>query len=192
MKMVPLALILSIAAAASAPACDQPVTFTSSQIEGRLSTLASGAVGPLEKVTAFRELACSDDDAVRLMAEEAALRAGGQALRASLLKSILFDREVLILQPYDDGSLTDEQRAFIEDNPVIRLPFTSKDNANSCIGTHGNDCRTGNVLDISGTGVAVSHSGSVGELVLNDAGLLEGIWVPDRSSVRVPVRARLR
>ena len=55
-----------------------------------------------------------------------------------------------------------------------------------------NDRTTKCVLGYAGLGITLSAGGAVGELVLNDAGDLEGTWIPERTSLRIPVRARLR
>jgi len=189
-------IILILAALAfSGPAyaaCSERIDLTDTQVDGHMAAFHSAETSDLEKIRAFNELCRSNDPSIRALAVDAALESGGPPLRATLLTELLLERETLILEPYDNGNLSDDQMTWIEGNPPVTLSFIFKDAENSCIGLTYSECRPGHLLDYSGIGITVSSRGSVGELTLNEAGDLEGAWTPDNTSLRIPVRARLR
>lgn len=178
-------------AASAAPACETPVTLTESQVRDGIAALESGDASPVDKIFTYRELVCSDDAAVRSLADLTAMRSGSPPLKSEVLLRVLLERQNLILTPYDNGDLSKEARAFAEANPSIVFKFISKDSENRCIGLREQVCGTTYVLDVRRTGVSIAYEEATAELLLNDDGILDGFYVPEGQNFRIPVRSRL-
>ncbi|MEM9971648.1 MAG: hypothetical protein AAF762_11195 [Pseudomonadota bacterium] len=172
-------------------ACDAFVELQNGQVQEKLAQLKDDTVDDFTKVLVYEDLACAERATVRSMAAQTALAAGPEALKAAVLTETLFDRDILILTPYNTPDLSEEARAAAQELPAITFRFVSKHRGQSCIGLQDATCHTTYLLDIRSTGVSLTYSGATAELSLNDASELEGFYVPKNSTLRIPVRAKL-
>ena len=187
-----IAVLLVVAASHVHAACSEPVALDRAQVNDLTSILESDETSENEKYGAFLELSCATDDFAKQSAIDLALKNGGDSLRVVVTKDVTFGRETLILEPFDNGALTDEQRDWAAQKPALLFNFVHKDFEANCIGLSSSTCQPGHVLDICGPRVSIVYRKHVAELSMTDEGILEGFFVPSETSLRIPVQARLR
>ena len=181
-----LATCLYFGCNGAASACEEFVRLETEQL-AMLETQIQNNENPLQQLTAFRTLSCSDDPGIRDLAIRTGLMSSNQSMRTSALHLNILSKNSLVIDMMEETEhLTEEQYDFMFNNPRIIMQVSSRDFENSCLGLAYDNCAPNFNLRLSGQTVVIVLSGLEASFSLNSEGRLIGVAKQGRDNPTVP------
>lgn len=157
--------------AGPALACDKFVSIDPIQQKADFVTLRDDKSDPIDRITAFSTLVCSDQIAVRRKALQDGLTASPE-IRSEALFRALAANTGLNIRLQDVPGLTDQQYDRIRTAPTIGHNVNFSDPATACVSLYHTDkCDGGYALNVRGQQVDYQFRGDVGTFRLDDGKL---------------------
>ena len=142
---------------------------------------------PLQQLTAFRLLSCSNDPGIRDFALRTGLLSSNPSIRTSALHLNVLSKNSLVIDMLEETeNLTEEEIDYINNNPVINFQVSFTDLDNNCLGLYYNNCGPNYNLRLSGQTVVIAYTPLSASFRLNSEGRLVGLVKADSDAPFVP------
>lgn len=193
MRLFAATLTLAILTALPALACDKFQQIDPVQMKADFATLNDTGADPVDRITAFSTLICSDNPAVRKRAIEDGKTADTDIQSAALYYDLAANNTITI-RLLDQTGLTDAHYEQIRSQPLRAYDVRFLEPAKSCLSIFYNDkCNGTYQFSVNGKTVQFRYDKDRGVFVLGDTGLTgEVTYVIDRRPLTFPARIELQ
>ncbi len=173
--------IASFLFAGPALACNDFVTLDKAQITSDYATLQDAGKGEIDRILAFNNLKCSDDDAIRAAATKAAWLSNVETLQSEATWEFLSSRPLLVIKLGTTDNMSKAHYDVLKERDTVTLLIHGAFADENCLSLYYNDrCTPSYAVTVNGRQVDIYQSGvGTGTFRINN-GQLSGSFSLER------------
>jgi hypothetical protein len=181
-------------AASSADACEESRTLSAPEQKESRDMLLNPSADPLDRLAAFRNLACSNDPVIKNYAIREGLKTAADPLvREQILLAAMLQKTRVDVELFPNSDLSDQDKKFAKQNSnLLSYEVRHASPKEGCLGFYRRDsCTPSSSLYLRGDKAELTISNLIGEFRLTDSNELAGFVLPRKGFGRIPALIKL-